>query len=76
MKRLFKFILLIVLLTVFDGVVHAQPGSGGGGGPGSGGGGNPGGGGGTPVPITGIEVLLGLGGALGAKKLVGKLKKS
>lgn len=37
--------------------------------------GDPGGGSDPDVPITGIEILLGLGGALGAKKLM-KRKKS
>lgn len=37
--------------------------------------GDPGGGSDPDVPITGIEVLLGLGGAFGAKKLM-KRKKS
>ncbi len=37
--------------------------------------GDPGGGSDPDVPITGIEVLLGVGGALGARKLM-KRKKS
>jgi hypothetical protein len=34
------------------------------------------GGGGQPVPITGIEVLIGLGGALGLKKMMSKRKNN
>jgi hypothetical protein len=30
----------------------------------------------VPVPITGIEILIGAGGALGLKKLLNKRKKS
>ena len=36
--------------------------------------GDPGGGGDPDVPITGIEILVGIGGALGARKLFKKKK--
>lgn len=64
---------LCLLLSLLSYVSQAQPGVGPGGPPG-GGGGNPGGG--PPVPITGIEILIGLGGALGVKRLLGVKEKS
>jgi len=65
-----KHILSIIAITILCFVSFfcaAQPG----------GGGDPGGG--EPVPITGIEILLALGGLLGVKRLLGlnqKTKKS
>ncbi len=57
--KLFILLTTFFTFTVFYG--HSQPG-------------NPGGGG-TPVPITGIEYLIGLGGLYGVKKLLGRSKK-
>lgn len=74
MTNLYKSIILVFMLTLFCIVSQAQPGSGGGGGPGGGGGG--GAGGGTPVPITGIELLIGAGGAYGLKKMLQKRKNN
>ena len=56
--------LLFVIFSALPATLLAQPG-----------GGNPGGGG-PPVPITGIEVLIGLGGALGLKKMMSKKKNN
>ncbi len=50
-------LLLIAIVLLVPGVVFAQPG-------------DPGGD--PDVPITGIEILLALGGMLGIKKLIGK----
>jgi hypothetical protein len=55
-------VLLIVPFLLFSLTAASQPG-------------NPGGGG-KPVPITGIEVLIGLGGALGLKKMISKRKNN
>lgn len=60
MKNIRLALLFLLTLNFFS--VFAQPG------------GDPGGGGNPSVPITGIEVLLGIGGALGVKKLVAKRK--
>lgn len=54
------FFLLIITLSPF--VLKAQPG-------------DPGGGGVPGVPITGIEILIGAGGALGLKKAWNNRKK-
>lgn len=59
------FILSGVLLLMLTFSLRAQPG----------GGGNPGqGGGGPPVPISGIEVLIAAGGALGIWKALSRRK--
>jgi len=52
-----KYLTLSLFLILVAGVSFAQPG---GGGPG---------GGGPPVPISGIEVLIGAGALWGAKKV-------
>lgn len=54
------------ILSIVAG--YAQPGPGGepGGGPG----------GGEPVPLSGIEILLVAGGALGVKRIIGRVRKS
>ena len=52
---------LIVIFMITSSVLFAQPG-------------DPGGD--PDVPITGIEILLGLGGALGVKRLLGVKEKS
>lgn len=58
----FKGVLaLSFLMCVSACVLHAQPG-------------DPGGGADPDVPITGIEILIGAGGALGLKKLLDKRK--
>ncbi|MCA6373349.1 MAG: hypothetical protein IM631_18440 [Cytophagales bacterium] len=59
---LIRFLLILPLLLI-GCVISAQPG-------------NPGGGGKPGVPITGIEVLIGLGGALGLKKMMSKRKNN
>ena len=71
LKHLLIFSLLVISILILVGSVqpvYSQPG----------GGGNP-----CPfppcnpdVPITGIEILLGLGGALGVKRLLGVKGKS
>jgi hypothetical protein len=66
-----KSIFLGLVLTFCFYCSQAQPGVGPGGGP-PGGGGNPGGG--PPVPITGIEILLVAGGALGLKRFMASKK--
>lgn len=66
-----KSIFLGLILTLCCYVSQAQPGVGPGGPPG-GGGGNPGGG--TPVPITGIEILLVAGSVLGIKRFLASKK--
>jgi hypothetical protein len=54
-----------VLVLICIGSIFAQPGGGG-----------PPGGGGTPVPISGIEILLAVGGWFGIKKILsGKSRK-
>lgn len=53
---------LFFLLILPAGLCFAQPG------------GDPGGGGNPTVPISGIEILIGAGGALGLKKMLGKRK--
>ena len=61
-----KFILsFAVLLFLALHVAKAQPGGGG-----------PGGGGDPDVPITGIEILIAIGGVLGMRKLINSKKKS
>lgn len=55
-----KIVLLVVFILVVV-IVSAQPGGG------PGGGGDPGNG--NPVPISGLELLLGAGAFLGARKL-------
>jgi hypothetical protein len=60
MKRM-RFVFLIVVLNLVSFVGICQPGDPGG---------NP------TVPITGLEVLLLVGGALGIKKILGKDKKN
>lgn len=70
-NRAFVILLLMISIVILVGSVqpvYSQPG----------GGGNP-----CPfppcnpdVPITGIEILLGLGGALGVKRLLGVKEKS
>jgi hypothetical protein len=72
MTSLHKYIFILVISMLSFCSSEAQPGSGGGGGPGGGGGGNPGGG--NPVPITGIEILIGAGGAYGLRKLMKRKK--
>jgi hypothetical protein len=62
MKIATLFIFTILCFSSF--LLSAQPG------------GDPGGGGNPSVPITGIEVLIGLGGALGLKKMMSKKKNS
>jgi hypothetical protein len=57
--RLFIFLTILCVFTAFYG--YSQPG-------------NPGGGG-TPVPITGIEYLVGLGALLGFKKIMKSFSK-
>lgn len=59
--------ILSVLFLMGISMVMAQPS-----------GGDPGGGSDpdNPVPITGLEILLGLGGAYGAKKLIDQRKKT
>ena len=57
-----KEISLVIVFLLCSLYSWAQPG----------GGGDPGG----NVPITGIEILLGLGGALGVKRLMGVKEKS
>lgn len=52
-----------MVFALHIGQAFGQPGPGGG----PGGGGDPGGG--QPVPISGIELLIGLGALLGARKL-------
>ncbi len=52
---------LIVIFMITSRVLFAQPG-------------DPGGD--PDVPITGIEILLGLGGVLGVKRLMGVRRKS
>jgi len=64
MRNIRLALFLLLILNSFS--VFAQPG----------GGGDPGGGGNPSVPITGIEVLLGLGGALGLKKMMLKKKNN
>jgi hypothetical protein len=54
---------LSFLLCVSAVVLYAQPG-------------DPGGGADPDVPLTGIEVLIGLGGALGLKKMMSKKKNN
>lgn len=49
---------LIVVCCLISNLVMAQPG------------GDPGGGGNPTVPITGIEILIAAGGALGIRKLI------
>lgn len=71
MASLIRTIFLGLVLTFCFYCSLAQPGVGPGGGP-PGGGGNPGGG--TPVPITGIEILLIAGGALGFKRFIASKK--
>jgi|LakMenEpi03Aug12_release.lakeMendotaPanAssembly.Ray.scaffolds.fasta_scaffold4274840_1 hypothetical protein len=62
MRNIRLALFLLLILNSFS--VFAQPG------------GDPGGGGNPSVPITGIEVLLGLGGALGLKKMMSKKKNN
>ncbi|MDN4166645.1 hypothetical protein QWY31_14135 [Cytophagales bacterium LB-30] len=67
-KQVKKAVYLFSLIFMFGvSIGFAQPGSG-----------DPGGGSDpdNPVPITGIEILLGLGGAYGAKKLMDKRKNT
>ena len=71
MSCLNKTIFLGLVLNLSFYVSQAQPGSGPGGPPGGGGSGNPG-----PVPITGIEILLVAGGALGLKRLIASKKSN
>ena len=56
------FIVLLGLLLSLTSYLNAQPG------------GDPGGGG-NPTPITGIEILLALGGIFGVKKIIGVRRK-
>lgn len=66
MTRKISWIFVITILFVCQGLaLHAQPG----------GGGSPGGGG-PPVPITGIEWVLGAGALIGARKMYNKHKRS
>lgn len=59
-----KIFIYSAILLLICHTVHAQPG----------GGGDPGGG--QPVPIGGMEFLLGLGAALGVKKILGLRNKN
>jgi hypothetical protein len=61
-SKMKKFLSTTVFLVLLASLSYAQPG-------------NPGGGTDPDVPITGIEVLIGLGGALGLKKMMSKKKK-
>lgn len=56
------FILTISLIMICSFMSLAQPG------------GDPGGGGNPTVPISGIEILLGVGGLYGARKFLQKKK--
>jgi hypothetical protein len=58
MSRLTKVVLTILLCLPSAGLLYGQPGS------------NPGGGGKPGVPISGIEILLTLGGIAGIKKII------
>lgn len=60
------FILTFVFIVIFASASIAQPGGGAGG--------NPGGGGAPPVPISGIELLVGAGCLVGIKRSVNFLK--
>jgi len=59
-----KAVLILSFLVLLLNYGYSQPG----------GGGDPGGG--QPVPISGIELLLGLGAALGVKRLLGLRKRT
>jgi hypothetical protein len=64
MVGLLRFVLVIVFCLSFGTVLNAQPGSN------PGGGGKPGG-----VPISGIEILLVLGGIAGARKIIAATRR-
>ena len=55
--------LFLAILLVLPGLLFGQPG-------------NPNGGGDVDAPITGIEILVALGGVLGIKRLLGKKSKN
>jgi hypothetical protein len=60
------FVLTIFLILLLSFGLNAQPGAGAGG--------NPGGGGAPPVPISGIEFLVGAGCLVGIKRSISFLK--
>lgn len=71
--RIVFFIFCFGLVGVFP--AYTQPPNGPGvGGPGGGGPGGGGPGGGQPVPLTGIELLIGAGALLGAKRVLASRK--